>query len=107
MYFLRGEGCDPIKIGFTRCASVKSRIAELQPGCPVQLRELASCGASVRAEQALHRLFALSRLHNEWFAPVHDLELLIEILAEAHRPGLWNWLDGAEDTAKRFERAVA
>jgi hypothetical protein len=107
VYFIQGESGGPIKIGFTRYAAAESRLEDLQPGSPVRLVVRVAFPASVRAERELHRLFAASRLHGEWFAPVEELELLIAMLAKENRNGLRSYLDGRDDSAELREKVIA
>jgi hypothetical protein len=70
IYFIAGEGCDTVKIGFTADAGVGgalNRMAALQVGSPVRLSLLFCTTGSQGNERALHRRFASFRSHGEWF----------------------------------------
>ncbi len=66
VYAIEGAGTGLIKLG--RAIDPAKRLRELQVGSPVQLRLLASAPETLRrTESALHRTFASSRSHGEWF----------------------------------------
>lgn len=54
------------KIGFAR--DVERRIANLQAGCPLQYRMVATREGDVLLERAIHRSIAHHKLRNEWFS---------------------------------------
>ena len=78
VYFIGGD-VGPIKIGMT--ASAANRLARIQSTCPFPVRVLASMPGGRSEEMRLHRQFAASRLHGEWFE--RSPELLAEIAALA------------------------
>jgi hypothetical protein len=70
IYFVAGEGCGTVKIGFTGevgASAALNRMAALQIGSPVKLSLLFCTGGSPRNERAMHRCFASFRSHGEWF----------------------------------------
>lgn len=79
IYFIRDEGTQHIKIGFT-AGSGQDRLRDLQTGCPGQMVLHLRIEGSRQDETAWHDRFADARLRNpgEWFQPV--LELLLAIM---------------------------
>ena len=71
VYFIQSERGGLIKIGFAQ--SPKARLRDLQIGCPVRLRILATVPGGCAEENALHFRFERARAHGEWFKPVQEL----------------------------------
>ena len=65
IYAIEAVGVDRVKLG--RAQNVEERLAALQTGCPVELRVFGRRQDISCAEGELHRRFARSRLHGEWF----------------------------------------
>lgn len=63
VYFLRAD--ERVKIGYAK--NYKSRIRELQTGCPHKLVLLMAIEASPARERELHREFNGQRVQGEWF----------------------------------------
>lgn len=80
VYFIADKARTAIKIG--RGHDVRDRFASIQANSPVPLILLGYCSSGKRdvVERALHRKFALLRLHGEWFRYHPD------ILAEIETP---------------------
>lgn len=78
IYFIQKEKGGPIKIGTT--ADPGQRLVAIQGANPDPLciRGVAAGGRG--AENRVHRAFAQSRLHGEWFQPTQKLLALIERL---------------------------
>lgn len=76
VYFVQGVDGGRIKIGVA--AHPRDRLAQLQSMSPVDLRILAITHGGYAREAELHKRFAESRAHGEWFEPTSDLLELIE-----------------------------
>jgi hypothetical protein len=76
VYFIVGEGCDLVKIGYSR--NLVERLAVLQIGSPLKLSVLFSFRGSQKEEAILHRRFARYHSHNEWFRIEGELKEFIE-----------------------------
>jgi len=87
IYLIEAEGVGHIKIGFTDHDDALIRLAQLQTGSPVPLRLLGTIAGDELAEKDLHRRFAASKVHNEWFLPVPELLGLLGPLPEPLRNG--------------------
>lgn len=85
IYFVEATGLDRVKIGWTRLGKLWKRIAELQIGCPVQLRVLASYRGLMMHEHLEHCRFRSSWLHGEWFVLTEDLRAHIQNVENANR----------------------
>jgi hypothetical protein len=85
VYFVQPVGGGLIKIGITT-RPVNERLKMLQTGSPVALQVIATCPGHSRREQELHRQFAKSRRHGEWFEPSADLVGFIAELAKSADP---------------------
>lgn len=75
---------DRIKIGFT--TDLPRRMHEMQTGSSVQLVCIGHCPGGQPLERALHKQFAGSRLHGEWFrlTGVERVELLKRLSGEPY-----------------------
>lgn len=75
IYFLRGEGSDLVKIGFTETEeSLKRRIVALQTGHPWKLEQLRVIPEGGRSmESWFHRHFAKWHSHGEWFVYIPEM----------------------------------
>lgn len=63
-----------VKVGFSASESTKQRIAELQTGCPFEIRELFTVDGTIRQEQSLHAAISIAMARcglpmppNEWY----------------------------------------
>lgn len=77
VYFVRlasGEG--PIKIGCSQQPA--KRLADLMCWCPLPLKVLATMPGDYALESKIHRRFATTHSHKEWFHPSAELLSLIE-----------------------------
>ena len=63
VYFVRAG--ERVKIGYAR--NYKTRMKELQTGCPYSLTLLMALEAKPERERELHREFAAHRVQGEWF----------------------------------------
>lgn len=86
VYFVRALKLGLIKIGQTDCAL--TRLGNMQTGSPDRLELLGVIigGDAVAVERSLHRRFARSRLHGEWFRPSEALLAYIAEHATSPRP---------------------
>lgn len=75
VYFIQAVNGGPIKIGIAY--SPEERLAQIQNMSPVQLRILGVRRGGAQHEAELHKLFAASRLHGEWFEPSAELTRFI------------------------------
>lgn len=80
VYFLQAEQGGLIKIG--KADNPASRVATIRRMSPVPLRILAITPGGYELEQKLHRRFAESRAHGEWFCPTSELLSLIKECAK-------------------------
>jgi hypothetical protein len=78
VYFVRAGKRGPIKIGMARHAG--RRVAGLSSGSPKRLEVIGTTLGGLRMERFLHKLFASSRLHGEWFRPSRELRRWITML---------------------------
>ena len=76
VYFLQQDKGDPIKIG--KAQNIEKRFSDIQNMLPVRLRVLATIPGGFELEGQLHKRFAASRLHGEWFRPTPGLLALIQ-----------------------------
>jgi Meiotically up-regulated gene 113 len=72
-----------VKIGFTG-GSIEERIHALQCGNPFRLCLIMALEGGKDLEQHLHRKFAASRCHGEWFYPTEDLRAFIRVCLGAN-----------------------
>jgi len=99
VYFVQqAGGVGPIKIGHT--SILGTRLESLQAGSPVPLVMLGWLPGDNMEERALHRRFAKSRLHSEWFAPTPALLALVARSRPANDPWL---LRRIENHIKRLD----
>lgn len=95
VYFAIDHATGLIKIGKTFTGYLLSRIRDIERdlGRPVTL--LAYMSGDWYAEQALHKRFAHSRDHSEWFRASADLNALISASTPAPEGiaywGEWSW----------------
>ena len=68
IYFIQCGENGPIKIGYTD-NGVETRMAQLQTGCPYELRLLWVYTGNDLTESQLHKEFAHERIRGEWFRP--------------------------------------
>lgn len=78
VYFIRLGAAGAIKIG--KANDLKARLASLQTAASDKLHVLGFIPGDLAEEAALHRRFAASRLHGEWFRPSRNL---LEYISEA------------------------
>lgn len=77
IYFIQSGSSGPIKIGYS--TDITTRLEGFQMGCPIPLRVLAYIPEmSLKDERKLHRQFATSRCHGEWFNPSKELRKFIK-----------------------------
>lgn len=74
VYFIRAD--ERVKIGYAK--NYKSRIRELQTGCPHKLVLLAAVEAKPAVERELHQKFAAQRVQGEWFHLDGDLSKYLD-----------------------------
>jgi hypothetical protein len=81
IYFIRrADGEGPIKVG---CSCVpKRRLIAITQWSPYPLTILASAPGEHWMERKLHRHFASSRSHFEWFHPTQELLSAIALIAQ-------------------------
>lgn len=73
VYIVLAKGLGRYKIGVAS-QSVRDRFKGLQCCCPVELEVvLVMIDGTFKEEQLLHRKFAASRLHGEWFSESPEL----------------------------------
>lgn len=78
VYFIRAEGSDAIKIGFT--TDLKRRIRNLECASGRKVTLLHAMPGTYDDERSLHRRFKAARLDGEWFEAVPELLLCIDHL---------------------------
>jgi hypothetical protein len=84
VYFIVAEGCDRVKIGYSRDPTV--RLNELQTGSPFPLRivrVIPACRGTL--ETRVHKHFADLRLHGEWFRVTDDVKQFAATHGEVYR----------------------
>ncbi len=74
IYFLRGGGL--IKIGVSK--DVVGRLHVLQSMSPVPIELIGTMAGNKALERLLHKRFATSREHGEWFLPTGNIMIYIE-----------------------------
>lgn len=79
IYFVRAEGTNFIKIGWT-ARGVRSRLRQLQTGNAQKLLLLADMPGDQRKERSLHGAFSHLRAQGEWFRDEGSLSDLITCL---------------------------
>jgi len=72
IYFIQAGETGPIKIGVT-CGNPLARMANLQTGCPEQLRLVGCAPGTAQDERDLHERFAKFRVRGEWFTAGPEL----------------------------------
>tara|TARA_R110000751_G_scaffold157283_2_gene262766 strand:+ start:3837 stop:4556 length:720 start_codon:yes stop_codon:yes gene_type:complete len=65
IYFIEAVGLDRVKIGYSK-TPIK-RMAELQTGCPVELKMIRFCQGEMCEEKQLHKQLSHFREIGEWF----------------------------------------
>ena len=73
IYFIQADIIGRIKIGYTSQAKAEQRISNIQTGCPVPIKILATIPGSRAKEEMLHNRFAFDRVIGEWFNPSQAL----------------------------------
>jgi hypothetical protein len=73
IYFAQADVIGHIKIGWHAGTNAADRLRELQTGCPTRLVLLGTMPGEQQTEADLHRRFAFSHAHGEWFRPVPEL----------------------------------
>lgn len=71
VYFIQSGDCGPIKIGIAEDA--KTRMRQMQTGCPDPLRLLGTLPGGAGREAALHRHLSAHRVRGEWFSPTAEV----------------------------------
>jgi len=90
IYFIQAGKNGPIKIGQTN-NGIEERIAQLQTGCPYELRLLWCYNGDGYTEQVVHDLFKHERIRGEWFRPSPSiLEFIRDEMANEQEVGLLN-----------------
>lgn len=84
VYFIQSGDAGPIKIGFTSGCPL-DRMANLQTGCPDELRLVAHARGTADDERELHKRFAHLRLRGEWFQAKPELVEFIRGIRFAKR----------------------
>jgi hypothetical protein len=64
------------KIGYSD--NPNARLKTLQTGCPYPLSIYAIIEGDVKKEKLIHKMFSLSRTHNEWFSYTDDIKKYFE-----------------------------
>ena len=72
IYFIQAGKNGPIKIGHTE-NDIEQRIAQLQTGCPYELRLIWLKKGDQQDEAEWHSWFQHERIRGEWFRPSRDL----------------------------------
>lgn len=76
IYFIQAGKNGPIKIGHTE-SDIASRMAQLQTGCPYELKLLWTIHGNQEKEAEIHSDFEEERIRGEWF---HPSEMLLEYI---------------------------
>jgi hypothetical protein len=84
VYFIAPVGGGNIKIGHTE--DIERRFRHIGSWSPVPLEIVASFDGSKLQEQKLHKRFASSRLHGEWFSPTPELLAVINDVLSGNAP---------------------
>lgn len=82
IYFIKCETSGLIKIGFTT-RTPEARLRESQTFAATSLRILTETPGTLEQEKQLHKIFAATNHHGEWFDTSPELEDLIDSLIEA------------------------
>lgn len=77
IYFIQAGKNGPIKIGYTE-NDIASRMAQLQTGCPYELKLLWKIHGNQEKEVEIHNDFEHERICGEWFRPSRMLLEYIE-----------------------------
>jgi len=88
IYFIQGTQTGNIKIGHTLGWRVDERLKALQACSPDKLIVLKTIEGKPADETLIHRKFAASWSHAEWFKPTPDLLKFIEDLPVSESNGL-------------------
>lgn len=80
VYFVQSVVGGRVKIGIAEDPEV--RLRAMQTGSPFELRILATSEGGRSVESALHKKFAASRSHGEWFEPCDELMEFIRSIQE-------------------------
>lgn len=99
IYAIQVGDSGPIKIGFTR-GSAKSRMRDLQTGCPHPLRLLGSCPGKSYDERWLHRVAGSARLSGEWFSPTDLVMDVVATIVSGEGFDFYHWFDPVEKKPK-------
>ncbi len=109
IYFVRATSSGLIKIGYTG-GDPLARMADLQTGSPERLELFAVIEGDQKFEAELHKEFARSRSHGEWFKPSRGLLGFIAIRAadppHDNAPGEAAYQRGYKDALKRAIRIL-
>ena len=110
IYCLYIEKFKFVKFGYTRSTDVNKRIAELQTGCPYEIKPVFTVEGTLRQEQELHSALrkAFARCHipippNEWypgcnFIVKNTMHLLVTNMGNINHA--LNLLDGFDPNLK-------
>lgn len=79
IYFIEAVGSGAVKIGYTD-AEPAERLRQLQTGCPLELRLLASSPGTENDEADLHQQFQHLRIRGEWFKIDDELRSVINVM---------------------------
>lgn len=80
VYFIEAAESEAIKIGFTY--SPLQRLQKMLYWSPCALRIAATAPGRIKDERAIHRAFASSRMHHEWFRRTPALTAMIDEVAK-------------------------
>lgn len=87
--FAEDPDAGPVKIGYTKghpfegdwMQALMHRLRDAQLGNPRQLYVIALCGGTAAEERAVHALFRVDRIRNEWF----ERSAQVAAFVDAHR----------------------
>lgn len=81
VYFVVCDALNAVKIGTANNAT--RRFAELQAGCPADLRIACVVLGGMTLEREFHRIFEPYRLRNEWFMFTETIRRFIQVAEES------------------------
>jgi len=88
VYAIHAEGSDFVKIG--TATNIKSRMEQMQTGCPHKLVLLGACNGGQVTEQRMHKRLKGRSVRGEWYLRTDQcVAETIEWIIDGRAPMLW------------------
>lgn len=80
IYAVECVGTEYVKFGYTDELTATGRLRDLQTGCPLELRLIASCSGGREVEQKIHMWLIKRRGRGEWFTRGVEVDAVLLLM---------------------------